>query len=201
MNEYMNVLTSCTPEEGIRSHYRWMWATMWLLGVELRTSRKAVSILHHWAISPAPSFYHFKPRKFNVLHKNITDEYWRTGSALESAGCSSRGPEFGPRTHIRQFTTTYYSSSSFSHPSCSVCVWEPLTSGEYSPASFIHAEGFDVSSATTVWVSPVHILLVQNKPLATAVCQDTALGTADSVWWGALLTRTCQVGRNPPQKQ
>ena len=43
-----------TPEEGIRSHYRWLWATMWLLGIELRTSgRAAVSALNHWAISPA----------------------------------------------------------------------------------------------------------------------------------------------------
>jgi hypothetical protein len=43
-----------TPEEGIRSHYRWLWATMWLLGNELRTSRRAVSALNCWAISPAP---------------------------------------------------------------------------------------------------------------------------------------------------
>ncbi|GAB1293000.1 Transmembrane and coiled-coil domain-containing protein 3 [Apodemus speciosus] len=27
-----------TPEEGIRPHYRWLRATMWLLGIELRTS-------------------------------------------------------------------------------------------------------------------------------------------------------------------
>jgi hypothetical protein len=43
-------LYSDTPEEGIRSHYRWLWATMWLLGNELRTSGRAVI---HWAISPA----------------------------------------------------------------------------------------------------------------------------------------------------
>ena len=36
-------LTSDTPEEGIRSCYRWLWATMWLLGFELRTSGRAVS--------------------------------------------------------------------------------------------------------------------------------------------------------------
>ena len=38
------------PEEGTRSHSRWLWATMWLLGIELRTSGSA---LYHWAISPA----------------------------------------------------------------------------------------------------------------------------------------------------
>ena len=37
-----------------RGHYRWLWATMWLLGNELRTSGRAVSILNHWAISPQP---------------------------------------------------------------------------------------------------------------------------------------------------
>jgi hypothetical protein len=48
------LLSSDTPEEGIRSHYRWLWATMWLLGIELRTSARAVSALNRWAISPAP---------------------------------------------------------------------------------------------------------------------------------------------------
>ena len=35
------------------------WATMWLLGIELRTSGRAVSALSLWAISPAPvpSYY------------------------------------------------------------------------------------------------------------------------------------------------
>jgi hypothetical protein len=42
-----------TPEEGIRSHYRWFWATMWLLGIELRNSGRADSALTHWAICPA----------------------------------------------------------------------------------------------------------------------------------------------------
>jgi hypothetical protein len=45
---------SDTPEEGIGSHYRWLWATMWLLGIELRTSGRAVSALNHWANSPVP---------------------------------------------------------------------------------------------------------------------------------------------------
>jgi hypothetical protein len=26
-------LSSDKPEEGIRSHYRWLWATMWLLRI------------------------------------------------------------------------------------------------------------------------------------------------------------------------
>jgi hypothetical protein len=53
---YMSTLSLSpdTAEEGVRSYYRWLWATMWLLGIELRTSRRAVGGLNHWAISPAP---------------------------------------------------------------------------------------------------------------------------------------------------
>jgi hypothetical protein len=47
-------MSSGTPEEGIRSHYRWLWATMLLLGIELRTSGRAVSAPNLCAISPAP---------------------------------------------------------------------------------------------------------------------------------------------------
>jgi hypothetical protein len=44
-------LSSLTPEEGIRSHYGWLWA-MWLLRFELRIFGRAASAI--WAISPAP---------------------------------------------------------------------------------------------------------------------------------------------------
>jgi len=55
MYECSICMYTCVPEEGIRSHYRWLWATMWLLGIELRTSVRAASSLNRWAISPAPS--------------------------------------------------------------------------------------------------------------------------------------------------
>ena len=42
--------------EGVRSHYGWLWATMWLLGFELRTFGRAVSTLICWAILPAQAF-------------------------------------------------------------------------------------------------------------------------------------------------
>jgi hypothetical protein len=48
-----------TPEEGIKPHYRWLWANMWLLGIELRTSGRAVSALNQWAISLTQIFYIF----------------------------------------------------------------------------------------------------------------------------------------------
>ena len=44
--------SSDTPEGGIRSHYRWLWVTMWLLGMELRTSGREDSARNRWAISP-----------------------------------------------------------------------------------------------------------------------------------------------------
>jgi heterodisulfide reductase subunit C len=37
---------ACTPEEGTRFHYRWLWATMWLLRIELRTSERVASALN-----------------------------------------------------------------------------------------------------------------------------------------------------------
>jgi len=43
----------------IGSHYRWLWATMWLLGIELRTSGRTIRALNHWAISLAPWFLFF----------------------------------------------------------------------------------------------------------------------------------------------
>jgi hypothetical protein len=40
------LLSSDTPEEGIKSHYRWLGATMCLLGTELRTSGRAASAIN-----------------------------------------------------------------------------------------------------------------------------------------------------------
>jgi hypothetical protein len=45
---YMStLLLSSEAEQGIRYHYRWLRATMWLLGIELRTSGRVVSALNH----------------------------------------------------------------------------------------------------------------------------------------------------------
>ena len=46
--------SACMPEEGTRSHYRWLWATMWLPGIELRTSGRARVI--------SPTLYRFSLR-------------------------------------------------------------------------------------------------------------------------------------------
>lgn len=42
-----------TQKEGTRSHYRGLWATMWLMRIELTISGSAASTLNFWAISPA----------------------------------------------------------------------------------------------------------------------------------------------------
>ena len=52
--QYSVCMYACRPEESTRSHYRWLWATMWLLGIELRTFGRAGNALNFWAISPAP---------------------------------------------------------------------------------------------------------------------------------------------------
>ena len=54
------LLPSEPPEEGIRSHYRWLWATMWLLGVALRSAGRAVRALNHWAISTVHKILYIK---------------------------------------------------------------------------------------------------------------------------------------------
>ena len=38
------------PKRAFDPHYIWLWATIWLLGIELRTSGRAVSALNCWAI-------------------------------------------------------------------------------------------------------------------------------------------------------
>jgi hypothetical protein len=55
---YMSTLSlsSDTPKEDIRFHYEWLWTPMWLQGIELRASGKAVGALHLWAISPDPIY-------------------------------------------------------------------------------------------------------------------------------------------------
>lgn len=80
-----------TPEEGTRSHYRWLCAIMWLVGIELKTSGKAGCVLNLWAIFPAqknPFYLNYifcsiwiglvvlviKSRAFHMLGKSFTTD-------------------------------------------------------------------------------------------------------------------------------
>lgn len=38
----------------LQNHYRWLWATTWFLGVELKMSGKAANSLNCWVFSSAP---------------------------------------------------------------------------------------------------------------------------------------------------
>jgi hypothetical protein len=69
------LLSSDTPEEGIGSHSRCLWATMWLLGTELRTSGRAVRALNRWAISPAPCACFIQ---FKHTQKSKKQRWWST---------------------------------------------------------------------------------------------------------------------------
>jgi len=94
--------------EGIRSHYRWLWATMWLLGIELRTSGRTVSAFFFFFLFFF-SELGTEPRALRFLGKRSTTELnpqplmylfkkkkkdWRDGSVVKSTDCSSWGPEF-----------------------------------------------------------------------------------------------------------
>ena len=68
--EYTVAVFRHIPEESIGSHYRWLWATMWLLEIELRTSGRAVSALNLWAISPA-LFHTFLCEKIPALEAYV----------------------------------------------------------------------------------------------------------------------------------
>ena len=50
-------MCTCVPEEGTRSHYRWLRATMWLIGIELRTSGRAVLLTAEPYFQPKNPLY------------------------------------------------------------------------------------------------------------------------------------------------
>jgi hypothetical protein len=62
-------LSSDTPEEGVRFRYRWLWATMWLLGFELRTFGRAVGCSY-------PLSHLTSPRYFKVERNHEKKRDW-----------------------------------------------------------------------------------------------------------------------------
>lgn len=86
---YMSALYACMTlhQKRIRSRCRWLWATMWLLGLELRSSGRAACTLNHWAISPAPvglllSLKHFIVMALYQIHllKIFPSRWWLISS-------------------------------------------------------------------------------------------------------------------------
>ena len=85
---YVSILSLLldTPEEGIRSHYRWLWAILWLLEIELRISGRTASVLNHWTMSSVLLFT-FKNVSCVCMyveeHKNHSDCIWVIEQLLE----------------------------------------------------------------------------------------------------------------------
>ena len=65
--QYSVYLYACKTEEGSRPHYRWLWASMLLVGIELKTFGGTGNALKHWAISPALITTIFKLVKVCVI--------------------------------------------------------------------------------------------------------------------------------------
>ena len=70
----MSALFSQTLK-GIKSHYRWLWAIMWVLGIELRISGRAASALNCWVITLAAFDPFFKGS--SVTHGIWNDTFKR----------------------------------------------------------------------------------------------------------------------------
>ena len=87
---------TCRPGEGIRSYYRWLWANMWVLGIELRTSGGEASALIHGAISPAPELIfkggvgihrtHWKSACLTCVSPGFHPQYHKIGKTLGDTG-------------------------------------------------------------------------------------------------------------------
>lgn len=61
---------TCRPE-GTRSHHRWFWAKMWVLGVELRTSGRAHLVFSCPSLSLSPFLPSLPPISF-LLRKGFS---------------------------------------------------------------------------------------------------------------------------------
>jgi hypothetical protein len=60
-------LYDCMTEEGIRVHCRRLWTTMWLLGIELRTSKKGQPVV----LTTEPSLQSLDPFFLKVIFRGL----------------------------------------------------------------------------------------------------------------------------------
>jgi hypothetical protein len=95
---------TCMSEEGPGFHYRWLWATMWLLGIELRASGRAASALNCWAISPAPQGNSFKGK--HLIRSGLHYHDRKHGSAQEGMALEElRVLHLVPKANRRRLTS------------------------------------------------------------------------------------------------
>jgi hypothetical protein len=118
---------ACMSEESTRSHYRWLLPTMWLLGIELRTSRRsarASSPLSHpfqGILMPLPlssTISHWPLRSFSSCHafSSCVSMWYLSDSGLCSCGPPARSKlPFHPQRISHNVP-----------PSPLHCIWAPL---------------------------------------------------------------------------
>ena len=74
-----------TYQKGASNHIRWLWATMWLLGFELRTTGRTVSALRCWAISPALSnTFSYNARSHEEWQELFESQIWASLDAQQN---------------------------------------------------------------------------------------------------------------------
>jgi len=126
-------LSSDTPVEGVRCHYRWLWATMWLLGFELRTFIRTVSALNHWAISPALLFVCLFVLFVCFLVFFPEAESQRLGWPVNSLHSTNRPQAFKPASTFQTLGITTCTAN----VTCQHCCLEPnFTSVQITTASY-----------------------------------------------------------------
>lgn len=69
----VGIVSACIPDArvGISSHYRWLWATVWLLVTEFPNSWRAISALNYGVISLVP-IAHFLSWHFSLFFYSST---------------------------------------------------------------------------------------------------------------------------------
>jgi hypothetical protein len=159
------LLSSDTLEEGIRPHYRWLWATIRLMGTELRTSGRAVSAPNHWTISLA-----LKAKQLKI--QNQVGERQIAHQSKSVAACS------GPSTTGGQLTTigdpTQKHKLKFKRKTKNQKLRASMKSWIWSPAPHRHVvvahaynHNRNVKSSMTIWVQKPtwagYISLLKNK--------------------------------------
>jgi hypothetical protein len=104
-------LSSDMPKEDIGSHYRWLWATIWLLGIELRTSGRALSALNCWVPSKPPAASNIGVRErtegaegvCNLIGGTSTNQNPQSSQGLNHQPKSTHGGTMAPATSSREW--------------------------------------------------------------------------------------------------
>ena len=104
--DYVFYIPMPACQKSIRSCFRWLWLTMWLLGMEPKTTERAARALNCWAISPA--------RLFSVcLLLNISWLLWYTIRILDIQAVEIKRPAW-TITCLNKYVIKYEATGSLS---------------------------------------------------------------------------------------